>query len=108
MKCEHVRAAVRLQREHLCAQRLEPDERTSKLANLTRSKAEQLFAATQSKAKQAAKEKEKSWQELNEHVEKLNALRLAKEAADKEAAEQSAAEKAAAKKTRPLRSPQGY
>jgi hypothetical protein len=107
MKCEHVRAAVRLQRENLCAQRLEPDERTSKLANLTRSKAEQQFAATQKKAKNAAKEKEKSWQELNERVAKLKALRLAKEAADKEAAEQAAAEKAAAKKKRPSRSPKG-
>ena len=87
MKCEHVRAAVRLQRKHLCAQRLEPDERTSKLANLTKSKAEQRFAATQKRAKQVAKEKEKSWQELNERVAKLKALRLAKEAADKEAAE---------------------
>ncbi len=98
MKCEHVRAAVRLQRENLCSQRLEPDERTSKLAYLTKSKAEQLFAATQKKAKHAAKEKEKSWQELNERVAKQRAARLAKEAADKEAAEQAATEKAAAKK----------
>ncbi len=108
MKCEHVRAAVRLQRENLCSQRLEPDERTSKLANLTKSSAEQLFAATQKKAKQVVKEKEKSWQELTERVAKLKALRLEKEAADKEAAEQAVAEKATAKKKRPLRSPQSH
>ena len=63
MKCEHVRAAVRLQRENLCSRRLEPDERACSLANLTKSKAEQQFAATQKKAKHAVKEKEKSWQE---------------------------------------------
>ncbi len=73
------------------------------MVNLTKSKAEQQFAATQKKAKHAAKEKDKSWQELTERVAKLKALRLAKEAADKEAAEQ-----AAAKKKRPLRSPQGH
>lgn len=67
------------------------------MANLTKSKAELQFAATQKKAKQAAKDKERSWQELNERVAKQRALRLAKEAADKEAAEQAAAEKAASK-----------
>ena len=78
------------------------------MANLTKSKAEQQFAATQKKAKQAAKEKEKSWLELNERTAKLKALRLAKEAADKEAAEHAAAEKAAPKKKSQLRSPQGH
>jgi peptidoglycan hydrolase CwlO-like protein len=102
-----VRAAVRVQLENLRPRRREPDGRTRKVANLTRSKAEQKFAATQKKAKQAVKEKEKSWLELNERVAKLKALRLAKEAADKEAAEQAAAEKAAAKKKRPVRSRQG-
>ncbi len=52
-----------------------------------KSKAEELFAATQKKAKQALNEKEKARQERAEHVAKLRALRLAKEAADKEAAE---------------------
>jgi len=102
-----VRAAVRVQLENLRPRRREPDGRTREVANLTRSKAEEQFAATQRKAKQVAKEKEKSWQELNERVAKLKALRLAKEAADKEAAEQAAAEKLAAKKKRPSRSPQG-
>ncbi len=78
------------------------------MANLSKSQAEQQFAATQKKAKQAAQGKERSWQELNERVAKQRAARLAKEAADKEAAEQAAAEKAAAKKKRPLRSPQGH
>lgn len=103
-----MRATVRLRHENLYPGRFQPDERTIKLANLTRSKAEQQFAATQKKAKQAAKDKEKSWQELNERVAKLRALRLAKEAADKEAAEQAAAEKAATKKKNQLRSRQGH
>lgn len=62
-----------------------------------RSKAEEQFAATQKKAKQALKEKEKAWQETEKKVANLRALRLAKEAADKEAAEKAAAEKAAKK-----------
>jgi hypothetical protein len=62
-----------------------------------RSKAEEQFAATQKKAKQALKEKEKAWQETEKKVAGLRALRLAKEAADKEAAEKEAAEKAAKK-----------
>ncbi|MCZ6482281.1 MAG: hypothetical protein O6757_03420 [Alphaproteobacteria bacterium] len=51
-----------------------------------RSRAEERFAATQKKDKQALKEKEKARQERAEHVARLRALRLAKEAADKEAA----------------------
>ncbi len=52
-----------------------------------RSRAEEQFAATQKKDKQARKEKEKARQERAEHVASLRALRLAKEAVDKEAAE---------------------
>jgi colicin import membrane protein len=64
-----------------------------------KSRAEAQFAATQKKDKQALKEKEKVRQERAEHVARLRALRLAKEAADKKvAAEKAAAEKAAAKK----------
>ena len=48
----------------------------------TRSKAEAQFLATQKKAKQALKEKEKLRLEKAEHTAKLRALRLAKEAAD--------------------------
>ena len=59
-----------------------------------KSRAEEQFAATQKKDKQALKGKKKAQQERAEHVASLRALRLAKEAADKEAA----AEKAAAKK----------
>ncbi len=51
-----------------------------------KSRAEEQFAATQKKDKQALKEKEKARQEMAEHVARLRALRLAKEAADKEAA----------------------
>ncbi len=53
-----------------------------------RSRAEERFAATQKKDKQALKEKEKARPERAEHVAWLRALRLAKEAADKEAAAQ--------------------
>ena len=56
------------------------------------SRAEEQFAATQKKAKQALNEKEKAVQERVEHVARLRALRLAKEAADKEAADKEAAE----------------
>ncbi len=53
-----------------------------------KSRAEEQFAATQKKDKQARKEKEKARQERAEHVARLRALRLAKEAADKKAAAQ--------------------
>jgi colicin import membrane protein len=63
------------------------------MSKSSRSKAEEQFAATQKKAKQVQKEKERAWQERTEHMAKLRALRLAKEAADKEAAEGTAAGK---------------
>lgn len=49
-----------------------------------KSKAEEQFAATQKKDKQALKEKDKARQKSLDHTAKLRALRLAKEAADKE------------------------
>jgi hypothetical protein len=48
--------------------------------------AEEQFAATQKKDKQVQEEKDKVRQADIEHVQKLRALRLAKEAADKKAA----------------------
>ena len=68
------------------------------MADSTRSKAEERFAATQRKFKQVANEKERARQKELEHTAKLKALRLAKEAADKKAAEEAAAEKEADKK----------
>jgi len=59
-----------------------------------KSKAEQQFAATQKKDKQAQKEKEKSRQAKSDHIAGLRALRLAKEAADEKTAAEAAAEKA--------------
>ena len=59
-----------------------------------KSRAEEQFAATQKKNKQALKEKEKVRQERAEQVASLRTLRLAKEAADKKAD----AEKAGVKK----------
>ncbi len=78
------------------------------MRNSVKSRAEEQFAATQKKDKQALKEKEKARQEMAEHVARLRALRLAKEAADNEAAEAAAAEKAAAKNKKPSRLPQSH
>ena len=66
-----------------------------------RSRAEEQFAATQKKAKQALNEKEKARREIDARMAKQRALRLAKEAADKEAAEQVDAEKAVANNDKP-------
>ena len=64
-----------------------------------KSRAEEQFAATQKKNKQALKEKEKVRQERAKQVASLRALRLAKEAADKKIdAEKAAAKNPAAKK----------
>lgn len=49
-----------------------------------KSKAEEQFAATQKKDRQALEDKEKAQRKGAEHTAKLRALRLAKEAADKE------------------------
>ena len=54
-----------------------------------KSRAEEQFAATRKKDKQALKEKEKARQERAEHTARLRALRLAKEAVDKKAAEKA-------------------
>jgi hypothetical protein len=47
-----------------------------------KSKAEQMFSASQKKADQFLKQKEKAWQELTEKTARLKARRLAKEAAE--------------------------
>ncbi len=77
-----------------------------------RSQAEEHFAATQKKAAQAGKEKEKLRKAEADHVAKLRSLRLAKEAADKEAAAAAAppakAKKAATTKKEPARKPKPY
>ena len=65
-----------------------------------KSRAEEQFAATQKKDKQALKEKEKARLEVAEHVAKLRGLRLAKEAADKEAAAAAATVKKVVAKTK--------
>ena len=54
------------------------------MLNTVKSKAEELFAATQKEDKQALNEKENAWQQRIEHTARLRALRLTKEAADKE------------------------
>ena len=51
-----------------------------------RSRAEEQFAATQKKAKQALSEKERARRAIADRMAKQRALRLAKEAADKQAA----------------------
>ena len=71
-----------------------------------KSRAEEQFAATQKKDKQALNEREEARQAEAEHMASLRALRLAKEAADKKVAEEAAIEKAAAKKKKLSRLPQ--
>ncbi len=74
-----------------------------------KSRAEEKFAASQKKADQALKEKEKARREVAEHVAMLRGLRLAKEAADKAAAEAAATVKATAKTKKPAkRMPQAH
>lgn len=63
-----------------------------------KSKAEEQFAATQKKDRQALKAKEKAQKERADHTARLRALRLAKEAADREAAEQGPPTKPGAEK----------
>lgn len=75
------------------------------MAKSGRLKTEEYFAVTRKREKQALKEKEKERQEIAEHVAKLRALRLAKEAAEKNAAQKAGAEKMAAKNKKPLRLP---
>ena len=67
--------------------RLELKQRIAEMLKSVKSRAKEKFAATQKKDKQFLKEKEKARQERAEHVARLRALRLAKEADDKEAAE---------------------
>ena len=55
-----------------------------KMQKSPRARAEEQFAATQKKAKQALNEKEKARQEITERMARQRALRLAKEAAGKE------------------------
>ncbi len=64
--------------------RLEPKQRITEMLTSVKSRAEEQFAATQKKDKQALKEKENAWQQRMEHTARLRALRLVKEAADKE------------------------
>jgi hypothetical protein len=64
--------------------RLEPKQRNLEMLTTMKSKAEEQFAATQKKDKQALKKKDEAWQQRMEHTARLRALRLAKEAADKD------------------------
>jgi hypothetical protein len=71
-----------------------------------RARAEERFAATQKKGKEALNEKEKARQEITKRMAKQKALRLAKEAADKEAAATVEAATEAADSETPPRLPQ--
>ncbi len=73
-----------------------------------KSRAEEQFAASQKKDKQALNEREEARQAEAVHMASLRALRLAKEAADKKVAEEAAIEKAAAKKKKASRLPQAH
>ncbi len=97
-----------LRDENFRPRRLELKQKITEMWKSVKSRAEEQFAASQKKAKQALTEKEKAYQEMVERVARLRALRLAKEAADKEAAEEADAEKAAAKNKKPSRLPQAH
>ena len=58
-----------------------------------RSRAEDEFLATQKKNKKVLEDKERARDEKSQHVAKLKAQRLAKEASDREDAEREAAAK---------------
>lgn len=60
-----------------------------------RSRAEDEFLATQKKNKKVLEEKERARDEKSQHVAKLKAQRLAKEAVEREEAEREAAAKPA-------------
>jgi hypothetical protein len=62
----------------------------------TRARAEEQFAAIQRQAKRAQTEHEIAQQERAEHIARLRALRLAKEAADRDRARSASAAKTAA------------
>ena len=64
---------------------LELKQRIAEMLKSVKTKAEKQFAATQKKKKMVLKEKEKAQLERAEHVVRLRALRLAKDAADKKA-----------------------
>jgi|TARA_Y100000031_G_scaffold148324_1_gene184489 colicin import membrane protein len=66
-----------------------------------KSRTEKQFTATQKRDKQILKEREKARREKAEHVAKLRALRLAKEAADKEASEEPDVKSGAAENETP-------
>ncbi len=80
-----------LRDENFRPERLELKQRITEMSKSVKSRAEELFAATQKKDKQVLNEKEIARQERAERVASLRALRLAKEAADKKAAEKAAA-----------------
>jgi hypothetical protein len=71
-------------------------------------RAEARFTASESKDKQFVQEKEQALRKSAEHIAKLRALRLAKEAADKESAEVAAAEKATPKRKARPRLPKAH
>jgi len=68
------------------------------MAKTVATKAERLFAESESKAKAALNERDKARQKSAAHNAKLRELRYAKEAAEKEAAEIAEAGKKPAKK----------
>ena len=72
-------------------------QRIAEMQKSVKSKAEEKFAAIQKKDEQALSDREKARRKDAEHVAKLRALRLAKQAADKEAADLAEAAKAATK-----------
>ncbi len=71
------------------------------MANIVKTKAERLFAESETKAKEALNERDKARQKSAAHNAKLRELRYAKMAAEKAAAESEEAGKKSAPKRKP-------
>ncbi len=78
------------------------------MQNSVRSKAEEKFAAVLKKEKQAITDREKARRKEAEHVVKLRALRLAKEATDREVADAANAAKKTTKTKKASPSPRAH
>ena len=88
------------------------DQRITEMLKSIKSRGEEAFAKfLRHREKKARKKMQKARQETAEHVARLRARRLVKEAAeaaDKKAAEEAVAERAAAKNKKPPHLPQAH
>jgi hypothetical protein len=84
-----------------------PEQRSRRMANTVKTKAERLFAESETKAKEALNERDKARQKSAAHNAKLRELRYAKMAAEKAAASEEAGKKSAPKRKPAAAKPEG-